>query len=56
MTYDSKADRIILFAGTGAGDDFDDTWAYDYNSDTWTQFAPTSHPTGRHYGTMTFDP
>jgi hypothetical protein len=45
MTYDSRADRAILVIGADATAprNFDyrrsQTWAYDFNSDSWTQLA-----------------
>ncbi|MHA2064925.1 MAG: Kelch repeat-containing protein [Candidatus Thorarchaeota archaeon] len=51
MVYDIGSDRIILFGGYTGGyvsfPSFADTWSYDYNSDTWTQMTPESHPSGR---------
>jgi hypothetical protein len=47
MTYDSESDRVILFGGyPGVGtQSFYDTWAYDYNSDTWEDLTNlTNHP------------
>jgi N-acetylneuraminic acid mutarotase len=45
MAYNSKADRIILFGGINTNDVFlDDTWAYDYNTDTWQEMTPPGSP------------
>lgn len=62
LAYDSESDRMILFGGLNAGgwnvlDWFycDDTWAYDYNSDTWTEMKPAVSPPGRNYQAMTYD-
>jgi N-acetylneuraminic acid mutarotase len=46
LAYDAESDRVILFGGgnqTGWG--LDDTWAYDYNTNTWTEMAkgPAKH-------------
>jgi hypothetical protein len=38
MVYDTESDRIILFGGVGPGDTI--TYAYDFNTDTWTKQAP----------------
>jgi hypothetical protein len=56
MVYHPGTDRIILFGGHSQGDvEFsDETWAYDYNSNAWTQLAPASHPSGRRYHTMVY--
>lgn len=39
MAYDSESDRIIMFGGYHYADDSygDETWSFDYNSNTWTQ-------------------
>lgn len=42
MAYNAAIDRIILFGGQKHGADSNETWAYDYNSDTWIKMAP--HP------------
>jgi len=59
MTYDSNTDRIILFGGfegkTAFTPNYDDTWAYDYNSDTWTEMNPVTHPSARMYSEMVFN-
>lgn len=47
LAYDSTMDRVILFGGTRNFDETnlnDETWLYDYNSDTWTQLLPDPHP------------
>jgi hypothetical protein len=46
MVYDSESDRIILFGGLSAGDAGQfrysyETWAYDYDANTWTNMQPT---------------
>jgi hypothetical protein len=57
MVYHPGTDRIILFGGHSLGDlDFsDETWAYDYNSNTWTQLTPATHPSGRRLHSMVYD-
>ncbi|MFW9981517.1 MAG: Kelch repeat-containing protein, partial [Candidatus Thorarchaeota archaeon] len=44
LTYDSESDRVILFGGSMGGTAYAETWAFDYNSMTWTQRNPTIHP------------
>jgi len=39
MVYDSGADRTILFGGADTLK-YNDTWAYDYNTNTWTNRSP----------------
>lgn len=48
MVYDSESDRIILFGGWDVQlkRGFQETWAYDYNSDTWTEMKPAVSPAG----------
>jgi N-acetylneuraminic acid mutarotase len=47
LVYDAESDRVILFGG--ANDDvswmLNDTWAYDYNTNTWKEMAkgPAKH-------------
>ena len=50
MTYDLESDRVILFGGLTrdlsmtAEPFYDDTWAYDYNTNTWEQMSPSNSP------------
>ena len=62
MAYDPESDRTILFGG---GDGklppnynliYNDTWAYDYNSDRWTELQTVNKPVQRAYHTMTWVP
>ena len=57
MVYHPGTDRIILFGGHHLGDVYfsDETWAYDYNTNTWTQLAPATHPSGRRLHSMVYD-
>jgi len=54
MVYHPGTDRIILFGGHSLGDlNFsDETWAYDYKTNTWIQLSPATHPSGCRYHTM----
>ncbi len=42
MTYDSKADKVVLFGGgpNSAGPYTDETWLYDPQANTWTNVTP----------------
>ena len=57
MAYDSESDRMILFGGvyTTLASLSDETWAYDYNTDTWTQMAPEIRPPARYIPVMVYD-
>ena len=58
LVYDSKADRMILFGGFNFKDNLatNDAWAYDYNTDTWTEMKPAASPPGRNWQAMAYDP
>lgn len=58
MAYDSESDRVILFGGgVQEGGIYvtisTDTWAYDYNTNTWTVMNPVEHPESM--GNMVYD-
>lgn len=57
--YDSESDRIILFGGfrgKSANDPiYNDTWSYDYNTNTWTLMKPENSPGIRMYHVMAYD-
>lgn len=57
MVYDSKADRMIVFGGYNNEKSLvlNDTWAYDYNTDTWTEMKPAVSPPGRNFQSMVYD-
>jgi hypothetical protein len=56
VAYDVESDRIILFGGVDAGQRLlGDTWAYDYNSNTWTNLTPPSGPSARSSPAMAYD-
>ncbi|MHA1591085.1 MAG: Kelch repeat-containing protein, partial [Candidatus Heimdallarchaeaceae archaeon] len=63
MAYDSESDIVIMFGG-GLGKDYNpyggqtgynDTWAYDYNTNTWTNVTPAISPLGRGSSILTYD-
>jgi len=50
-TYDAQSDRTIMFGGTNAvGVPLNDTWAYDLNTNTWTNLTSPVNPSWRYYG------
>lgn len=59
MAYDTESDRIILFGGFGCSsiDDpiFNDTWIYDYNTNSWDQMKPYKNPPTRMYASMAYN-
>ena len=55
MAYDAKSDRVILFGGNDNTTDLGDTWAYDVNTNTWTNLNPPTSPGGRSYPAMAYD-
>lgn len=57
MAYDAQADRVILFGGGDWSKNMGDTWAYDYNTDTWTEMEPGEgpRPRPRSYLAMVYD-
>jgi N-acetylneuraminic acid mutarotase len=56
MAYDAESDRIILFGGADLNDNpYTDTWAYDFEADTWERMAPDVSPPGRYYHGMAYD-
>ena len=56
MAYDPGGDRVIMFGGGNGAAAYDDTWAYDFNTDTWTELAPTNSPGPHDFSAMVYDP
>ena len=58
MAYDVASDRVIVFGGfnpTISSDPYNDTWTYDYNTNTWTEVNFDIHPAARNYHLMAYD-
>ena len=63
MAYDSESDVVILHGGGLSVEDnpegiyihYNDTWAYDYNTNTWTNMNPTGLDIGVCEAQMTYD-
>jgi len=57
MAYDSQSDRVILFGGldTVTSKNYNDTWAYDYNNNTWTNLTPAVSPPPRNGHALVYD-
>jgi hypothetical protein len=58
MAYDPGVDRVILFGGSDlmTGDPLNDTWAYDYESNSWVMLAPTLSPPTHNFHDMVYHP
>ncbi len=56
MAYDSESDRVVLFGGTDlyTFEMLADTWAYDYESNTWTNLQPANSPPPHHFHDMVY--
>ncbi|MFQ5919540.1 MAG: kelch repeat-containing protein [Thermoplasmata archaeon] len=61
MAYDAESDRIVLYGGIirGSGqtsaDVSDETWAYNFEANTWTQMNPPAGPGPRSSHGMAYD-
>jgi hypothetical protein len=57
LIYDEESDVVIMFGGWLGGDDvLGDLWAYDFNSNTWTELEFSGEPHKRcRYG-RAYDP
>jgi len=55
MAYDSVNDRVILFGGWANDGRNDETWAFDYRNNTWTNMSPANHPSARYAHAMAYD-
>ncbi len=59
IAYHPSCDRVIIFGGfTSASSDETsaETWAYDHNTNTWTDLKPAVSPSARAYAAMAYDP
>ena len=57
MAYDAGSDRMIVFGGLDAESfvPLNDTWAYDFDSNSWTKMEPEDHPRGQNFCAMDYD-
>ncbi|MFW9967554.1 MAG: Kelch repeat-containing protein [Candidatus Thorarchaeota archaeon] len=56
IAYDEESDRVILFGGILEGTTVAaDTWAYDYNSNTWENMNPATRPSARFAAAMAYN-
>lgn len=55
MIYDTKTKGIVLFGGLKGSIRQEDTWTYDYLTDTWSQMTPSNKPSARTSHSMVYD-
>ena len=57
MCYNPVFQKVILFGGyKDPAPHYNDTWEYEYSSNTWTELNPLNHPSGRYGSKMVYDP
>lgn len=58
MVYDRESDRVILYGGAhlSTGRLIGDTWAYDFETNTWTELTPATSPPPFHFVDMIYVP
>jgi hypothetical protein len=54
MAYDPVIGTMVLFGGSGASSDLNDTWTF--NGTTWTHLSPATSPRARDGAAMAYDP
>ncbi len=56
MAYDAESDVVVLFGGADlfTGEPLGDTWAYDYESNTWTNLQPPNSPPPHHFTDLVY--
>lgn len=56
MAYDAQSDRVILFGGQeGPPPRKDDTWSFDFNTNTWTEMNVDTRPGSRDIHQLAYD-
>ncbi len=59
MVYDAESDRIVMFGGAclqeGRFREVRETWAYNFDTDAWTEMKPVAVPPARQYHGMAYD-
>ncbi len=56
MVYDSTNERVLMFSGySDEGPVIADTWAYDYNTNTWEEMNPSESPHARYGASCIYD-
>jgi len=54
IAYDVQSDRIVLFGGNAMEVYTNETWAYDFDTNTWTNMNPVTRPNAP-IAAMTYD-
>lgn len=55
IAYDAESDRVVLFGGATITAFSRETWAYDFNTNTWTNMMPDLAPGARVLHDMAYD-
>ena len=56
-SYDAREHRMLIFGGAGAPTGrWDDMWAFDLATATWSDLSPDQRPSGRSFPTHIYDP
>jgi N-acetylneuraminic acid mutarotase len=55
LAYDASAGKVILFGGRVNNNSLNDTWAYDYGSNTWVNRSPATPPPVRYGHALAYD-
>lgn len=55
MAYDSQSDRVIMFGGWAGYEQSGETWAYEYETNEWTNMNPVVAPSARNAHAMAYD-
>jgi PKD repeat protein len=56
MVYDAADDYVVLWGGCSTAACAAPITTWTYHAGTWTQVAPTNHPTARYFPGMAWDP
>ncbi len=55
MAYDAESGHVIVFGAETSVAVFDETWAYDFNTNAWTDMNPAQRPAVQDYPEMAYD-
>ena len=54
MVYHPALDRVVMFGGSTPDNPLNDTWEYDFNTDTWEMVNVSNAPPDYYYGSMVY--